>query len=205
MQSCTLSALKARCAAERNVAKSKPASALQGRRTSRQACIAHVTRIANPTPQNHPPFRPLCTCLPQYVPHVIEPSVGVDRCFLAVLCSAYAEDIVNGEPRTLLRFHPRVAPIKAGVFPLVKNNEQIMEKAQALHKRLQRRHNVAFDAAGNIGRRYRRMDEAGTPFCVTVDFQTLEDDTVTLRERDSTAQRRVSVDELVAFISDQCE
>ncbi|KAG8462138.1 hypothetical protein KFE25_011588 [Diacronema lutheri] len=141
----------------------------------------------------------------KYVPHVIEPSVGVDRCFLAVLCSAYAEDVVNGEARTLLRFHPRVAPIKVGVFPLVKNNEQIMESARELHKRLQRRHNVAFDAAGNIGRRYRRMDEAGTPFCVTVDFQTLEDGTVTLRDRDSTAQRRVSPDELVAFVADACE
>jgi len=118
---------------------------------------------------------------------------------------AYAEDVVNGEARTLLRFHPRVAPIKVGVFPLVKNNEQIMESARELHKRLQRRHNVAFDAAGNIGRRYRRMDEAGTPFCVTVDFQTLEDGTVTLRDRDSTAQRRVSPDELVAFVADACE
>ncbi|KAJ1638627.1 hypothetical protein T492DRAFT_851645 [Pavlovales sp. CCMP2436] len=148
--------------------------------------------------------------LTQYVPHVIEPSVGVDRCFLAVLCSAYAEDVVNGEARTLLRFHPRVAPIKAAVFPLVKNNQQIMDKATELYKKLQRRHNVAFDAAGNIGRRYRRMDEAGTPFCITVDFDTLDEasphfNTVTLRERDSTEQRRISVDEVVGFVTDACE
>mmetsp|Transcript_34705 Transcript_34705/g.86584 ORF Transcript_34705/g.86584 Transcript_34705/m.86584 type:complete len:189 (-) Transcript_34705:151-717(-) len=146
----------------------------------------------------------------KYVPHVIEPSVGVDRCFLAVLCSAYAEDVVNGEARTLLRFHPRVAPIKAAVFPLVKNNQQIMDKATELYKKLQRRHNVAFDAAGNIGRRYRRMDEAGTPFCITVDFDTLDEasphfNTVTLRERDSTEQRRISVDEVVGFVTDACE
>jgi glycyl-tRNA synthetase len=136
---------------------------------------------------------------------VIEPSVGVDRCFLAVLCSAYTEDLVGGEPRTLLRFHPRLAPIKAAVFPLVKNNEAIMALSQDLHKRLQRRHNVAFDAAGNIGRRYRRMDEAGTPFCVTVDYQSLEDGTVTLRDRDSTQQRRITVDDLVTLIADAVE
>jgi glycyl-tRNA synthetase len=151
-----------------------------------------------------PPFSPFLR-LPQYVPHVIEPSVGVDRCFLAVLCSAYSEDEVGGEKRTLLRFHPRLAPIKAAVLPLVKNKPEILEAATALHHRLQRRHNVAFDASGNIGRRYRRMDEAGTPFCVTVDFQTLEDGTVTLRDRDTTAQRRVSADELVAYIDQAVE
>ncbi|KAJ1623150.1 anticodon-binding protein [Pavlovales sp. CCMP2436] len=137
----------------------------------------------------------------------IKPSVGVDRCFLAVLCS------VNGEARTLLRFHPRVAPIKAAVFPLVKNNPQLIDKATELYKKMQRRHNVAFDAAGNIGRRYRRMDKAGTPFCITVDFDTLDEaslrspgsNTVTLRDRDSTEQRRISVDDVVGFVTDACE
>jgi len=141
----------------------------------------------------------------KYLPHVIEPSVGVDRCMLAVICSAYAEDEVNGEKRTLLRFHPRIAPVKAAVFPLVKNNAELMSTAQDLYKRLQRRYNVAFDAGGNIGRRYRRMDEAGTPFCITVDFDTLEDGTVTLRERDSTDQRRMTMDEVVAYVSDQVD
>lgn len=89
--------------------------------------------------------------------------------------------------------------------PSACTSPRFIEQAQALHKRLQRRHNSFFDAAGNIGRRYRRMDEAGTPFCVTVDFQTLEDGTVTLRERDSTAQRRVSADELVRYVDEQCE
>jgi glycyl-tRNA synthetase len=141
----------------------------------------------------------------KYVPHVIEPSIGVDRLMLAVLTSAYAEDEIGGEKRSVLRFHPRVAPIKAAVFPLVKNKPELIEKAQAIYARLQRRYNVVYDTAGQIGRRYRRMDEVGTPFCITVDFDTLEDDTVTLRERDSTEQRRVSVAELVEYLEEQIE
>jgi len=141
----------------------------------------------------------------KYVPHVIEPSIGVDRLMLAVLTSAYCEDEVGGEKRTLLKFHPKLAPIKAAVFPLVKNKPELMEKARALFERLQRRYNVEFDASGAIGRRYRRMDEVGTPFCITVDFETLEDDTVTLRERDSTEQRRVSLSELLEYLEEQIE
>merc|ERR1719230_2304733 len=95
----------------------------------------------------------------RYVPHVIEPSIGVDRLMLAVLCSAYAVDEVGGEERTLLRFHPRLAPIKAAVLPLVKNKPELVEKAEALYQRLQRRYYVTYDTAGAIGRRYRRMDE----------------------------------------------
>lgn len=135
----------------------------------------------------------------KYLPHVIEPSIGVDRLFLALICSAYAEDEVEGEKRVVLKFHPSMAPIKVGIFPLVKNKPEIMEKARGIHDQLKRRYNVFWDVSGAIGRRYRRMDEAGTPFCITVDFDTLEDDTVTVRERDSTKQTRMKVDELLAF------
>ena len=139
----------------------------------------------------------------KYVPHVIEPSIGVDRLMLAVLCSAYAEDEVGGEPRSLLKFHPRLAPIKCAVLPLVKNKPLLVERAQEIYEKLQRRYHVTYDAAGAIDRRYRRMDEVGTPFCVTVDFDTIEGDgTVTLRERDSTEQRRVTVDELLATMEE---
>lgn len=141
----------------------------------------------------------------KYIPHVIEPSVGVDRLALACICSAYCEDEVNGEKRTLLKFHPRVAPIKAAVFPLMKNKPEIVAMSKKIYKRLQRRYNVAYDEGGAIGRRYRRMDEAGTPFCVTVDFDSLEDGTVTLRDRDTTEQRRVSVDELLSFLDEQID
>lgn len=141
----------------------------------------------------------------RYVPHVIEPSIGVDRLMLAVLCSAYAEDVVGGETRSVLRFHPRLAPIKCAVFPLVKNKPELVAKAEALYQRLQRRYYVTYDTAGAIGRRYRRMDEVGTPFCITVDFDTLEDDTVTLRERDSTEQRRMSVPELLEYLEEQID
>lgn len=103
--------------------------------------------------------------LARYVPHVIEPSIGVDRLMLAVLTSAYAEDEVGGEPRSLLKFHPRLAPIKAAVLPLVKNKPELVEKAQAIYKKLQRRYYVTYDAAGQIGRRYRRMDEVRSLTC----------------------------------------
>jgi glycyl-tRNA synthetase len=136
------------------------------------------------------------------VPHVIEPAVGVDRIFLAVMCSAYYEDVVEGEKRTVLRLHPRLAPYKVAIFPLVKNKPELLARAEALHRRLKRRWNVFWDVSGAIGRRYRRMDEIGTPFCVTVDFETIEKDgTVTLRDRDTTKQVRLSEDELVAELS----
>lgn len=142
----------------------------------------------------------------KFVPHVIEPSIGVDRLMLAVLTSAYCTDEVGGEKRTLLKFHPRLAPIKVAIFPLLKNKPALVEKAQELHAKLQRRYHVAYDATGAIGRRYRRMDEAGTPFCVTIDFDTLEGDgTVTLRERDSTEQRRIAIPELLEYLEEQIE
>lgn len=141
----------------------------------------------------------------KYVPHVIEPSIGVDRLMLAVLTSAYCEDEVGGEARTVLKLHPRLAPIKAGIFPLVKNKPEIVEKTRAIFEKLQRRYYVQYDATGAIGRRYRRMDEAGTPFCITVDFETLEDNTVTLRDRDTTEQRRISVPDLLEFLEEQID
>lgn len=137
----------------------------------------------------------------KYVPHVIEPSLGVDRCLLAVLCSAYAEDEVDGEKRVVLRFHPRLAPYKAAVFPLLKNKPELVERAQSIYQKLRRRWPVFYDESGAIGRRYRRQDEIGTPFCITVDFQTIEQDgTVTLRDRDSTQQVRLPESELAGWL-----
>ncbi|MCU0793579.1 MAG: His/Gly/Thr/Pro-type tRNA ligase C-terminal domain-containing protein, partial [Opitutaceae bacterium] len=146
----------------------------------------------------------------KFVPHVIEPAVGLDRIFLAVLCAGYAEEQVtdekgNSETRTVLRLSPRIAPVKVAVFPLLKNKEALVERARALHKKLQRRYAVFYDEVGNIGKRYRRQDEIGTPWCVTIDFDTIEKegDTFTLRERDSMSQRRVTEAELFALLEEQ--
>ena len=142
----------------------------------------------------------------RYVPHVIEPSLGVDRTLLALLCSAYDEDEIDDEKRVVLRFHPRVAPYKAAVFPLLKNKPPLVEKAREIFLQLQRRWNVFYDASGAIGRRYRRQDEIGTPFGITVDFDTIEKDgTVTLRDRDTTKQERMSVQEVTAFLEEKIE
>jgi glycyl-tRNA synthetase len=140
----------------------------------------------------------------QYVPHVIEPSAGADRFTLAVLCEAYTEDVVKGEPRTVMKFHPRLAPIKAAVLPLV-NKDGMPEQADALYRQLKRRFNVFYDDGGAIGRRYRRQDEIGTPFCITVDGDTMKDGTVTIRERDSTEQERVKVDEVEEYLRKKLE
>jgi glycyl-tRNA synthetase len=129
-----------------------------------------------------PPYR--------FLPHVIEPSAGADRFALAVLCEAFAEDEIGGEPRTVMRLHPRLAPIKAAIFPLV-NKDGMPEKARALYRELKAKFNVFYDDKGAVGRRYRRQDEAGTPYCFTIDGQTLQDDTVTIRDRDSTKQERI--------------
>jgi glycyl-tRNA synthetase len=133
----------------------------------------------------------------KYVPHVIEPSAGADRATLAFICEAYREDKVpdeKGNPteRVYLRFHPRLAPYKAAVFPLV-NKEGMPELAQRLYRELKRECNVFYDDSGAVGRRYRRQDEAGTPFCLTVDGQTLQDQTVTIRDRDTLEQRRLQL------------
>ncbi len=128
----------------------------------------------------------------RFLPYVIEPSAGADRAALAFLCDAYCEDEVGGEARTVLKLHPRLAPIKAAVLPLVRK-EQMPERALAIYRSLRRRFNVYYDDKGAIGRRYRRQDEAGTPFCFTIDGQTLSDDTVTVRERDTCSQERIPV------------
>ena len=140
----------------------------------------------------------------KYIPHVIEPSAGADRAALAFLCEAYTEDMApdeNGkmQGRVVLRFHPRIAPIKAAVFPLVKK-DGMPECAQEIYRDLKRDLPVFYDNKGAVGRRYRRMDEAGTPYCLTIDGQTLEDGTVTLRERDSMEQTRLPVDEAAQAI-----
>ena len=126
----------------------------------------------------------------RFLPHVIEPSAGADRFTLAVLCEAYHEDVVEGEARTVMRFHPRLAPIKAAILPLV-NKEGMPEIAHSLYRELKRDWNVYYDDKGAVGRRYRRQDEAGTPYCFTIDGQTLQDQTVTIRDRDSLQQRRI--------------
>jgi glycyl-tRNA synthetase len=131
----------------------------------------------------------------RYVPHVIEPAAGADRATLAFLVDAYDEDEIGGEARTVLRLHPRLAPVKAAVLPLVKKDGQ-PELAHEIHRELRIRMSAEYDEGGAIGRRYRRQDEIGTPFAVTVDHQSLEDRTVTVRERDSLEQARVPIGEL---------
>jgi glycyl-tRNA synthetase len=135
----------------------------------------------------------------RYVPHVVEPAAGVGRTVLAVLCDAYDEEEVAGEQRTVLRMHPRVAPIKVAVLPLVRKDGQ-PEVAQEVFDLLRGQLQAEYDEGGTIGRRYRRQDEIGTPYCVTVDHQTLEDRTVTVRDRDTLEQDRVAIDELPAVL-----
>ena len=132
-------------------------------------------------------------------PHVIEPSLGVDRTFLAVLLSAYTEDELGGEPRVYLKFKPAIAPIKVAVFPLLKNKPELVAKAREVYSQLKvNNHQLTaiFDDNGNIGKRYRRQDEIGTPYCLTIDFDTLTDDTVTVRDRDTGEQTRVPIKDL---------
>ncbi len=140
----------------------------------------------------------------RYVPHVIEPSAGADRATLAFLCEAYVEDEVGGEARTVLKFHPRFAPIKAAVFPLVKK-DGMPELAEKIYRDLKRQFNVFYDEKGAIGRRYRRQDEAGTPFCLTVDGQSLTDGTITIRDRDTCRQWRIASSGAVQALRDLLE
>ncbi len=140
----------------------------------------------------------------RYIPYVVETSAGLDRTILMLLCDAYHEEEVNGEQRNLLRFHPKLAPIKAAVFPLVKKGG-MPEVARAIQADLQPHFYTLYDEKGAIGRRYRRMDEVGTPYCITVDGETLEDGTVTVRERDTMAQTRVPKENVVAYVKDRME
>jgi glycyl-tRNA synthetase len=138
----------------------------------------------------------------RYIPYVIETSVGLDRVTLMVLCDAYREEEVDGDTRTVLKMHPKLAPTKAGIFPLMKKPE-LQELAHKIEKDLNEQFMVRYDESGSIGKRYRRQDEAGTPFCITVDFEGLEDNTVTIRYRDDMEQDRVSVDNLETVIHDR--
>ena len=150
----------------------------------------------------------------KFVPHVVEPSAGVDRTLLALICEAYDEETVTdekgkSETRTVMRFHPRMAPIKVGVFPLLKNKPELVAKAREVHTLLKPHMMTFYDEAGAIGRRYRRQDEAGTPFGLTIDFETLGErgdelrDTVTLRHRDSMQQERVKISDLLTTLLPQ--
>jgi glycyl-tRNA synthetase len=136
----------------------------------------------------------------KFIPHVIEPSFGVERALMAVLSAAYTEDEVNGEKRIFLKFPEHLAPVKYCVSPLLKNKPELVAKAREVYELLKKKHgNVMWDDNGNIGKRYRRQDEIGTPYCVVIDFDTIENDgLVSVRSRDTTEQKRVSIDELVA-------
>lgn len=136
------------------------------------------------------------------LPHVVEPSGGVDRAVLAFLVDAYTTEKVEGEERTVLKFHPRLAPIKAAVFPLVKKDPLIME-AKKIYNQLKERWFVEYDESGTVGRRYRRQDEIGTPYCITVDFDSLEDHMVTVRDRDTMKQERVPINEVVDWLEER--
>ncbi len=157
----------------------------------------------------------------KFIPHVVEPSAGVDRTCLAVLCEAYAEETIKDEEtgkeetRIVMRFVPKLAPIKVGIFPLLKNKPELVEKAKALAAVLRKTMTVFYDESGAIGRRYRRMDEVGTPFGVTIDFETIEGiregekaglkETVTLRHRDSMKQERIAIADLPAYLLKQID
>ena len=150
----------------------------------------------------------------RFVPHVVEPSAGADRTVLALICEAFAEETLTDEKgksevRTVLRFHPRMAPVKCAILPLLKNRPELVEKAKSIQAALRGKMMVSYDESGAIGRRYRRQDEVGTPFCVTVDFDTIGEngpdlrDTVTLRHRDSMAQERIAIADLPAYLLEQ--
>lgn len=136
-----------------------------------------------------------------FVPHVIEPSFGVERALMAVLVSAYTEDEVNGEKRVYLKLPVHLAPVRVAVSPLLKNKPELVEKAREVYTILKKElGNVMWDDNGNIGKRYRRQDEIGTPYCVVVDFDTLEDNAVTVRHRDTTQQERIKIDDILASL-----
>jgi len=136
----------------------------------------------------------------KYIPYVIEPSVGADRLFLAVLCDAYDEEQLEKETRLVMHLHPAVAPIKAAILPLTKKQS---DKAKEVYQMLAKEFNVEFDVAGQIGKRYRRQDAIGTPFCITVDFDTDQDQSVTLRDRDTMEQVRLPIDQLKEYLAEK--
>ncbi|WP_455718593.1 His/Gly/Thr/Pro-type tRNA ligase C-terminal domain-containing protein, partial [Anaerosporobacter sp.] len=139
----------------------------------------------------------------RYVPYVIEPSLGADRVTLAFLCGAYdEEEIGEGDVRTVLHFHPALAPVKVGVLPLSK---KLAEGAEKIYTELSKYFNCEYDDRGNIGKRYRRQDEIGTPFCITYDFESEEDGAVTVRDRDTMEQERIKITDLREYIEKKLE
>jgi glycyl-tRNA synthetase len=141
----------------------------------------------------------------RYVPYVIEPALGVGRAFLTFLCDAYDEEVVADRPRTVLRLHPRLAPVKAAVLPLIGRDTGMVEQARGLYKDLRRSMSTEYDDAAAIGKRYRRQDEIGTPWALTIDEQTLSDDTITLRDRDTLQQERIPLDGAKRLLLDRLE
>jgi glycyl-tRNA synthetase len=141
----------------------------------------------------------------RYVPHVIEPAVSIERIFVAMMVDGYDEEVVAERDRTVLRLHPAVAPVKAAILPLIAKNDDMVAKSRGLLDELRKRWMVEYDDGGQIGRRYRRQDEIGTPWAFTIDDQTLEDDTVTVRDRDTLAQERVSISGVKQWLEDALE
>jgi glycyl-tRNA synthetase len=139
----------------------------------------------------------------KYVPYCVEPSLGCDRVTLAFLCDAYdEEEVAEGDVRTVLRLHPALAPIKIGILPLSK---KLGDEAFKLYENLLKSYNCEYDETGSIGKRYRRQDEIGTPFCITFDFESLEDQSVTVRDRDTMQQVRIKIDELSEYFKNKFE
>jgi len=139
----------------------------------------------------------------KYTPHIVETSAGLDRTFLAILCEFYTEEEVDGEVRVVLKLPPILAPIKVAVFPLLKNKPELVTKAKELFNVLKKHFNCEYDDNGNIGKRYRRQDEIGTPYCVTIDFDSLEKNTVTIRNRDTMTQETVMLNEVVTYLKNK--
>jgi len=137
----------------------------------------------------------------KFIPHIMETSVGLNRLFFMFMDKAYAEETVNGETRTVLKFDKRLSPIKAAIFPLLKNKPELVAKAREIYDALKPEFMCEFDDSGNIGKRYRRQDEIGTPYCITVDFDSLENGDVTVRDRDTMAQDRVKIEMLAGYIN----
>jgi glycyl-tRNA synthetase len=146
----------------------------------------------------------------KYIPHVLEPSFGLDRALLAVLCSAYTEEVIKGEDgkkddiRVVMKFPPSIAPVQIAIFPLLKNKPALVDKAKEIFNALKKDFTCEFDDNGNVGKRYRRQDEIGTPYCVTIDFDTIEkDDTVTIRDRDTMQQERIKIEDLQKYFAEK--
>ncbi len=139
----------------------------------------------------------------RYVPYCIEPSLGADRVALAFLCEAYdEEELENGDTRTVMHLHPALAPYKAAILPLQK---KLGDKADEIYSSLIKSFNIEYDLTGSIGKRYRRQDEIGTPYCITVDFETLEDGCVTVRDRDTMKQERMKIEDIAGFLQSKIE